>query len=729
MHPPDPLSGNLRTGPARKRSIVRALRHFFLWGWVRYRGQLIQHESRLAAFFPKETVASVRAVLGSRRKWWYQQDPLLNHRRNDHQVHLPRLDGRAAPPTQNLLKLVSFNCKSLGHSNARLVEISEDLHAKGVQVAALQGTCWKHDQQRSEWTVKSRTGEPLFHCFSWSRSARVVQTGVLLLLSCSFFATEHIRERFDPDQACNTGRIGGVRVVNRKSAQPHDHMFLVAYAPQESSPEEEKQHFFTQLQQTISIQPRRTSIWLLGDFNAHIGQELWSRAVARSQPEQSNDNGHSLSQVCVAQRLALVNAFHPAGRAWWSPDGRASHRLDYVAVLDHYLGRVKRCRVNKVLGRRWQMSAVPDHFPVEVHVQLFSRWPQQPQRRAPFRWNQHAVLGAGEDPSLFVPFLTEVCQALTDLGNLPWDNLQTRWTTCSKTLFEVAQRHFGMPDTQTNSRLLPQTFDLLERRREAMHLFLQSVARKHEAPLRCQERWQLQLVFLALRLNARQESARRAVKNDVQAWKTNLVQKLQQAHQAHDSREAWSISRQLAGRLYKRPRQPPKAQPITKQDWLQHFQAVQRASECSSSAAHPACLDNSCLPGSFPSLFQGEFGQQALATAAGRLQKARATPRGALPVEVWCLLLQGREHLQPGKQLMPLFELLQSMGVNFSEWCVGHGCPIPKPGGDAARTSWDSANRGLPQGGNKESSEGAIEVASATGQNAGARAEITRARE
>ena len=209
------------------------------------------------------------------------------------------------------------------------------------------------------------------------------------------------------------------------------------------------------------------------------------------------------------------------------------------------------------------------------------------------------------------------------------------------------------------------------------------MARKHEAPLRCQERWQLQLVFLALRLNGRQESARRAVKNDVQAWKTNLVQKLQQAHQAHDSREAWSISRQLAGRLYKRPRQPPKAQPITKQDWLQHFQAVQRASECSSSAAQPACLDNSCLPGSFPSLFQGEFGQQALATAAGRLQKARATPRGALPVEVWCLLLQGREHLQPGKQLMPLFELLQSMGVNFSEWCVGHGCPIPKPGGDA----------------------------------------------
>ena len=252
-------------------------------------------------------MASVRAVLGSGRKWWYQQDPLLNHRRNDHQVHLPRLDGRAAPPTQNLLKLVSFNCKSLGHSNARLAEISEDLHAKGVQVAALQGTCWKHDLQRSEWTIKSRTGEPLFHCLSWSRSARVVQTGVLLLLSCSFFATEHIRERFGPDQACNTGRIGGVPVVDRKSAQPHDHTFLVAYAPQESSPEEEKQHFFTQLQQTISIQPRRTSIWLLGDFNAHIGQELWSRAVGRSQPEQSNDNGHSLSQVCVAQRLALVN--------------------------------------------------------------------------------------------------------------------------------------------------------------------------------------------------------------------------------------------------------------------------------------------------------------------------------------------------------------------------------------------------------------------------------------
>ena len=71
MNIPEPTSGNSRTGPARKRAIPRALRHFFLWGWVRYHGHLIEQEPHLAAFFPKETVAAVKAVLGPRRKWWY----------------------------------------------------------------------------------------------------------------------------------------------------------------------------------------------------------------------------------------------------------------------------------------------------------------------------------------------------------------------------------------------------------------------------------------------------------------------------------------------------------------------------------------------------------------------------------------------------------------------------------------------------------------------------------
>eukprot|EP00435_Cladocopium_sp_Y103_P051126 s1352_g15.t1 len=296
----------------------------------------------------------------------------------------------------------------------------------------------------------------------------------------------------------------------------------------------------------------------------------------------------------------------------------------------------------------------------------------------------NTLLRAGRDPQLFAPFLTKVSNILTQLDQVTWQDLQTRWTTSSARLLEVAQTHFGMSAAQRNPKLLPQIFGLLEKRREAMSLFLQGVEHLGHVPLVRRQQWQMRLALLALRLNACQQIAQHAIKTDVRDWNAHLLEKLQSAINTHDSREAWSISRQLAGRLFKNPRQPPVARPIAKHEWLRHFQHIQLASEVvvQHTGRNPLCYDN--FPGPFPPLFQGEQGQRALAFAASRLQKGRATPRGALPVELWTLLLQGRGPIQPGRQLMPLFEAFQGVGVNLTEWCVGHGCPIPKPGGDAS---------------------------------------------
>ena len=116
MLPTTEARGNLRAGPAQKRAVMRALRRFFLWGWVRYHGQLIQQEARLAAFFPKESVAAVRAVLGTGRRWWYQRDPLLPFRRNDGHVHLPSQSRTAEFDKSNTLtlRLLTYNCRTLG---------------------------------------------------------------------------------------------------------------------------------------------------------------------------------------------------------------------------------------------------------------------------------------------------------------------------------------------------------------------------------------------------------------------------------------------------------------------------------------------------------------------------------------------------------------------------------------------------------------------------------------
>ena len=677
--------GNLRAGPARKRAVLRALRHFYLWGWVRYRGQLIQQESHLAAFFPKETVAAVRAILGTGRKWWFQQDPLLPFRRNDGHVHLPQrcATSPAACSSGLTLRLLTYNCRTLGFTQARLVEIAEDLVVRGIHVAALQSTCWKQDQVRNEWIVKGRHGQQLFHCISWRRDPRNVQSGVLLLLSCAVFDKSHFLWRLDPGHGAD-GRFGGVRVVDRKSRQPHDHTFITAYAPQETATDDEKQAFFTQLQQTLHGLPARTRVWLLGDFNAHIGLDLCSPSVGTFEPECSNDNGFNVAHLCAATGLALVNTFHAAGPTWWSPDGSTSHRLDFMAIPVAFRRRVTHCKVNKTYGQRWQTAAVRDHWPLEVHVRLPQQWPPKRQASSTIFWNAHAISRASRDPQIAAPFFAESTQRVVELLQQPWGNLQTLWIRCAQALLAVAQKHFGRPREQHNPKLLPGTFALLECRRATMRVFLEEVAMLQGMPLASQQLWRMRVVLRALQLNCKIEKARKAIKADVKAWNQTLVRELDAALATRDHKTAWSLSRRLAGRLYKQVRQPLMHKPIHKEAWLDHFSKVQMATESAEYSDALMPLHNASLPGPFQAMFAGEEGCSALAKAARKMPRGKATPPGTLPVEVWSLLLTGHGEVQPGLSLMPILEMMQSAGTNFAEWCTGHGCPIPKPGGDAS---------------------------------------------
>lgn len=120
--------------------------------------------------------------------------------------------------------------------------------------------------------------------------------------------------------------------MDRQSSRHKDHTFIVAYAPRNTAPDADGQHFFTELQQAVHGVPARTAVWLLGDFNAHIGSDLQSQAVGTKNTDDSNDNGFQLVHLCNATNRALVNTFHAAGPTWWSPDKETSHRLDYVAV-------------------------------------------------------------------------------------------------------------------------------------------------------------------------------------------------------------------------------------------------------------------------------------------------------------------------------------------------------------------------------------------------------------
>lgn len=232
-----------------KRSIKRALRQYFLQGWTRYHGHLINTSDRLAAFFPRPDIEFVKAQISAKRHWWFERDVHFHLRRQDGAVHLsaPTRPPAGTRPGQRpgmlpCLKLLSYNCQSLGRQSTRLQELDEDLHSKDIAIAALQGTRWPSADPRSEWTVKNHSGTPRFSCFSWGRPSTNRMLGALLLVSAQLLAHAFVHTRFDPPRGLQ-GRRGGIRLVSRKPGQEMDELFLCAYAPQETDDLSTRQTF------------------------------------------------------------------------------------------------------------------------------------------------------------------------------------------------------------------------------------------------------------------------------------------------------------------------------------------------------------------------------------------------------------------------------------------------------------------------------------------------------
>ena len=331
--------------------------------------------------------------------------------------------------------------------------------------------------------------------------------------------------------------------------------------------------------------PKRTRVWLLGDFNGPVGRNLRSTAVGPQATDETNNNGMSLVHACESAGLLLANTYSGWGPTCWTPDGRHSHCIDFITVPLELRARVRRCRVNKVLGKRWQMSPVRDHWPVEVVVALPKPWTLLKRSTQTVRWNQHALQVALDDASVGNRFLRDCEQALHDVTRSLRDpagreEVEQHWQQIQTVLHQVAVRHFSMRTSQKSCKILPGTLDLVQLRTAAQVSLLDHVESFTESwsanniwrPIA----WFFCLFKLSLRYSRLRTAAKFAVKRDKKAWLCNLDSNLERAVELHDSREAWAVSRQLAGhgpcKVYDRV--VPAARLITRSQWKQRMRDV-----------------------------------------------------------------------------------------------------------------------------------------------------------
>ncbi|XP_045448721.1 uncharacterized protein LOC123657186 [Melitaea cinxia] len=112
--------------------------------------------------------------------------------------------------------------------------------------------------------------------------------------------------------------------------------FISAYAPTLVSPDEAKDQFYDQLTETVRGVSSSDRLYILGDFNARVGQDssAWPDCVGPHGIGKLNENGQRLLEFCSSQLLCVTNTFFkgkPMRRVSWKhPRSGHWHQLDLV---------------------------------------------------------------------------------------------------------------------------------------------------------------------------------------------------------------------------------------------------------------------------------------------------------------------------------------------------------------------------------------------------------------
>ncbi|OWZ09125.1 RxLR effector protein [Phytophthora megakarya] len=243
--------------------------------------------------------------------------------------------------TSRHLRLGTFNVQSIGSQRKQHETLPRDLSTYTIDILGLQET-------RIAFQSEQKTGT--YHLLTLPCSNRWQGIG--------FAVAPHLR-RFLHKFWAQSDRVGVLQLRLPKGQRVN---IVNAYAPHSGYPIEAIDSFYAELNTALSKLPHRDTTFILGDFNAKIGQRRdnesflgnWGRG-------RRNRNGHVLASFCDANDLFLTNtAFRKRARniTTWTlrlKNHSIFNQIDYIICNQ----RTKRLCVN---AQSWGGTLTPsDH--------------------------------------------------------------------------------------------------------------------------------------------------------------------------------------------------------------------------------------------------------------------------------------------------------------------------------------------------------------------------------
>ena len=151
-------------------------------------------------------------------------------------------------------------------------------------------------------------------------------------------------------------------------------VFIQVYFPTNSHSDDEVDKLYDEIQGIIDKVPKRDHLFIMGDFNARVGNlhSSYPHCVGKHTIGAWNDRGVRLANFCSSNNLYITNTFFEKRRlhTWNHPNGKNKGQIDFILSRQHFSHNVTDSSV-------LNSPSISDHRMVRTSIKVDTIWKKQ----------------------------------------------------------------------------------------------------------------------------------------------------------------------------------------------------------------------------------------------------------------------------------------------------------------------------------------------------------------
>ena len=536
------------------------------------------------------------------------------------------------------LRIGSWNVRTM-YEVGKQEQIRNEMHRYNLDILGISETHWSQSGQR-----KLKTGELILY----SGEEELHRKGVAMFLSKRVSKTLRGWEAHGP-------RIIFASFTTKKRLNIN---IVQVYAPTNDAPAEEKDDFYTRLQEVVDKLPIRDVNVVMGDLNAKVGCDNSSleHIMGRHGVGEANDNGERLQDFCAFNRLVIGGTVFPHKKihktTWTSPDGRTENQIDHFCIASKFRRSLQDVRVMR------GADVASDHHLVLAKVSLKLKKFNQicPGARKKY---QVSLLQDQSKKDEFSLNLTNRFQVLQDLDDT---DVEDHWSRVKEVFQDTCEEVLGRQKFESKPWISQESMDMVKERRKLK--FDVSNSRTRAEKLAASERY-----------GDFNKEVKKSLQKDRNAYLDEMAEKAEAAAADGHMKIVYQTTRILSGK-WSKPSAPVKdrdGKTVFGQEgqldrWREHFDSLLNRP--------PPENPPDILPARRDLAIETDPpDRDEIATAVRQMKSGKAGGPDHIPPEALKTDVGATVEI-----LHPLFEQIWNEEKFPEEWKEGHLIKLPKKG-------------------------------------------------